>query len=269
MDGPPLADGQTFRLHYWWTAAPGREQIAPRVSIVPPAGWEVIPPFRETTSGEFTLKGPAHRLSNVLTVEARAGETVRRIKATIPAPWLVGAGVINGSAWPGNHFDPVSGRLPIDASLSQGIGWGEPAAAGAKTLVWRRYFPSVNYTGGADPDSVDFWAVSFGRTFEVGYAARWIHSERERPVTLQLQSAAFAGNIGLTVWLNGRQLYAGLINGEPAKKASLPAALRRGENCLVFKCNHCAWLWQASVGVQGVAPDDLSDVRIYAAPTSK
>jgi hypothetical protein len=85
---------------------------------------------------------------------------------------------------------------------------------------------------------------------------------------LRLGSAAFAGNIGLTVWLNGRQLYAGTITGEPDKKASVPGTLRHGENCLILKCNHCSWLWQASVGVQGVASDDLSDVTIHATPTS-
>ncbi len=268
-DGPLNAVVQTFQLRYRWIAGSEHEQGSPRVSIVAPQGWEVTPPFRRAASGEFTVKGQPNHLENVLTVEATEGRTMRRIRTAIPAPWLVGTGAINGSAWQGGRFDPASGRLPIDASFSRGSGLGEPASAvEAKNLVWRRYFASVNYTGGPDPTSVDFWGGSFGRTFEVGYAARWIHSQRDRPVTLRLGSAAFAGNIGLTVWLNGRQLYAGTITGEPGKKASVQSVLHHGENCLVFKCNHCSWLWQASVGVQGVASDDLSDVRIYAAPTS-
>jgi len=32
-------------------------------------------------------------------------------------------------------------------------------------------------------------AVTDGGTFEGGYAARWIHSDRERPVTLQLSTS--------------------------------------------------------------------------------
>jgi len=268
VEGPLDAVGQTFRLRYCWTAGSEHEQGSPRVSVVPPQRWEVTPQFQKAASGEFTVKGQPDRLENALTVEATEGPTVRRIHTVIPAPWLVGTGVINGSAWQAGRFDPASGRLPMDASFSQGRGLGKPApAAEAKNLEWRRYFPSLNYTGGMDPESVDFWQVSFGRTFEVGYAARWIHSQRDRPVTLRLGSTAFAGNIGLTVWLNGRQLYAGTITAEPHKKVSVPGSLRQGENCLVFKCNHCAWLWQASVGVQGAAADDLSDARIYATPT--
>jgi hypothetical protein len=269
VDGPLDTVGQTFRLRYRWTGGSEHEQGSPRVSVVPPQGWEVTPHFRRAASGEFTVKGQPNHAENVLIVEATEGGAVRRIRTVIPAPWLVGTGVINGSAWQGGRFDPSSGRLPMDASFSRGSGLGKPAAAAeAKNLLWRRYFSSVDYTGGPDPGSVDFWAVSVGRTFEAGYAARWIHSQRDRPVTLRLGSAAFAGNIGLTVWLNSRQLYAGTITGEPGKKASVPGTLRCGENCLVFKCNHCTWLWQASVGVQGVASDDLRDVRIYATPTS-
>jgi lysophospholipase L1-like esterase len=270
VDGPLSADGQTFRLHYWWTALPGREKIAPQVSVAPPTGWAATPRISEASSGEFTLKGQPDRLVNSLTVEARDGQTVRRMAAKIPAPWLIGTGAIDAAAWPGkhDHFDAVGGRLPMDASFSRGIGLAGSAAE-AKPLAWRRYFPSANYTGGADPNNIDFWAAGFGRLFEVGYAARWIHSDRQRPVTLKLGSVAFAGNIGLTVWLNGRQLYAGTISGEPGKKASVSATLRQGENCLVCKCNHCQWLWQASVAVQGAESDDLGDVRIYAAPGPK
>jgi lysophospholipase L1-like esterase len=268
VDGPLNAVGQTFRLCYWWTTGAEHEQGFPRVSVVPPQGWEVTPPFRSGASGEFTVKGQPNRLENVLTVEATAGAATQRIRTVIPAPWLVGTGIINGSAWQGGRFDPARGRLPLDASFSQGSGLGQPAAGKeAKGLAWQRYFASVNYTGGPDPASVDFWQATFGRTFEAGYAARWIHSQRDRPVTLRLASTAFAGNIGLSVWLNGRPLYAGTITGEPGKKASVQGTLRRGENCLVLKCNHCTWLWQASVGVEGVAADDLGDVRVDAAPT--
>ncbi len=158
VDGPLDTVGQTFRLRYWWTAAPEHEQGSPRVSVVAPQGWEVTPPFRRAVSGEFTVKGQPNHLENVLAVEATEGRTTRRIRTVIPAPWLVGTGVMNGSAWQGGRFDPASGRLPMDVSFSRGSGLGEPAsAAEAKNLVWRRYFASVNYTGGPDPDSVDFW----------------------------------------------------------------------------------------------------------------
>ena len=191
VDGPLNAQGQTIRLRYWWTAAAARPL---RRSSSPAserffAGWMDRDsfPLRSGQRGIHSSRTPGSPEKHELTLEAKEGATVRRINATIPAPWLVAAGEINSSAWPGNHFDPIAGRLPMDAPFSQGIGLGAPAAtAEAKPLVWRRYFPSLNYTGGPDPDSLDFWAVSFGRLWEVGYAARWIHSDRDRPVTLRL-----------------------------------------------------------------------------------
>ena len=97
----------------------------------------------------------------------------------------------------------------------------------------------------------------------------WIHSERDRPVTLRLQIAAFAGNIGLTVWLNGRQVYAGLITGEPGKgKVRCPprsAGARIAWSSSATTARGCDGVRRRA----GCGPDDLSDVRIDAAPTSK
>lgn len=255
VDAEP--NGNKFRLRYWWTGAPG--QAAPRVSLTAPPGWQISPSASDSATGEFLLEGNPDRFKNEFILEARSGESVTRSSATIPAPWLLAAGVANGAAWPGHKFDPVGGRLPVDEPISRG-------ETGSSLLAWKRHFPSLNFTGGADPESVDFWAVSFGKVFEAGYGARWIQSERDRPVTLVLGSKVFAGSLGLTVWLNGEQVYAGTITGEPGKKVSVPANLRQGTNTLVFKCNHLTWLWQASVGLKGSESDDLADLRFSAEP---
>ena len=255
VDASP--NGNKFRLRYWWTGAPG--QTAPRVSLTAPQGWQVSPPVCETATGEFLLEGNPDRLKTDFALEARSGDTVKKTTATIPAPWLLAAGVANGAAWPGHKFDPAAGRLPIDEAISRG-------ETGASNLAWQRYFPSANFFGGAGPDNVDFWAASFGKVFEAGYALRWIQSGRERPVTLLLSSKVFAGSLGLTVWLNGEQVYAGTITGEPGSKVSLPAKLRQGTNILAFKCNHLTWLWQVAVGLSGGDGDDLADLRFSAHP---
>ena len=179
-----------------------------------------------------------------------------------PAPWLVGTGVLNPQAWPANTFDAVKGRLPCDAAIAQGH--TADATIAAQSLRWQVYIPSVNFTGGADPASVDFTAASFGVLHEAGYAIRWIHSDKDRAVRLRLGTQTFAGTIGLTAWLNAGELYANAITAEPKKQIHLDAKLQRGWNCLVLKCNHLTWQWQVSAGLEGMDGDDLSDLRYSA-----
>ena len=213
------------------------------------------------------LKGLGeHELANTLTQKADAA--IAQQKATTnttspaPGPWLVATGLLNPQAWPANKFDPAKGRLPCDALIAQGR--IAEAKATEPKLHWQEYHPSMNFTGGADPASIDFTAASFGATHEVGYALRWIHSDQARPVSLKLSTQTFAGTIGLTAWLNGTELYAKPINEEPKHRIDLPTQLKQGWNCLALKCNHLTWQWQVSAAVEGVDGDGLSDLR-YAA----
>lgn len=213
------------------------------------------------------LKGLGEaELANALTQKANA--TIAQQKPTTnatspaPAPWLVGIGLLNPQAWPGNKFDAANGRLPCDALIAQG------RIAEAKStepkLHWQEYHPSVNFTGGADPASIDFTAASFGVLHEVGYALRWIHSDKARPVHLKLSTQTFAGTIGLTTWLNGTELYAKPINEEPKHRIELATELHKGWNCLALKCNHLTWQWQVSAAIEGVDGDGLDDLRYSA-----
>lgn len=243
---------QTFRLRYWWTATVS-ETNPPNVRVSASAGWDVAPTQRVAVAGEFMLRGRPDRLRNVFAIHSVLGSLTNECAVTIPAPWLLCAGEIDGAAWiGGQRFNPASGSL---SNLP-------PLVAGASPSRWQRHIPSVNYTGMDSPDSVDFRAISLGTTFEAGYGMRWIHSDRERAVTLRLGSATFAGDIGLTVWLNGQQVYAGLITKEPKKTAQVSATLRTGENTLVFKSNHRSWQWQVLVGLTGEGTDDLSDLQV-------
>lgn len=207
-----------------------------------------------------------HELANTLTQKADAAiaqqKATTNAASTAPAPWLVGIGLLNPQAWPANKFDAANGRLPCDALIAQGR--IAEAKATEPNLHWQEYHPSVNFTGGAEPASIDFTAASFGVLHEVGYAVRWIHSDKARPVHLKLSTQTFAGTIGLNAWLNGTELYAKPINEEPKHHINLPTQLHPGWNCLALKCNHLQWQWQVSAALEGLDGDALDDLRYSA-----
>ena len=107
-----------------------------------------------------------------------------------------------------------------------------------------------------------------GATVEAG--ARWIRSDRERPVTLELSTSGLAARIHLTVWLNGRVVYQDDLTTDPQRKptgkVAVNAILRAGENTLVVKSNHCNWQWQFSANLRGADGDDLADLRYATQP---
>ncbi len=109
------------------------------------------------------LKGLGeHELATQLT--QRADAAIAQQKATTstttptPAPWLVATGLLNPQAWPANKFDPIKGRLPCDALIAQGR--IAEAKATEPKLHWQEYHSTVNFTGGADPASIDLTAAT-------------------------------------------------------------------------------------------------------------
>lgn len=179
-------------------------------------------------------------------------------------PWLVATGLLNPQAWPGNKFDAAKGHLPVDELIAAGR--ISEAKAAEPQLRWQEYRASVNFTGGAEPASIDFTAASFGATHEAGYALRWIHSDKDRDVSLRLSSQTFAGTIGVTAWLNVTELYSKAITEEPKRQIELTARLQRGWNCLAIKCNHLTWQWQLSASIEAAEGDSLRDLRYVTEP---
>ncbi|EDY17046.1 lipolytic protein G-D-S-L family [Chthoniobacter flavus Ellin428] len=182
--------------------------------------------------------------------------------APSPAPWVVTAGFVRK---PWNDRQPPTGATfhgPVEDAIEHGRSPLDVAeAAPGQKLDWEPYQASINFTGGANPDSVDFAAVTHARPFEAGYGARWIRSDRERPVNVELSTQAFAGTPYLEVWLNGKSIYSGLIAGEPGKKKTVPAQLHGGWNTLAFALNHVTWQMQCTVHLAGVGDDSLSDLQ--------
>ncbi len=175
--------------------------------------------------------------------------------------WLVAAGLIQ-NCWVGSEFQADKARTTIDKAIEANEDFTKPInIGGGKNLSWGVYQPSINYIGNGVAGSVDFAAVTQPKTFESGYGAQWIKSPIRRPVNIDLSSSIFAGDIYLTVWLNGNQVYGGQITKEPGKKTMVKAVLQKGWNRLVFKSNHRTWQWQVCINVVSTDNEPLNDLH--------
>lgn len=226
-------------------------------------GWKIREKASAVPMTSFVLTGLADRHVNPVTLKTKSMSCV----VPIPAPWLIAAGLIR-KPWnekqppesAGLH-GPIEDAIEGNADVTQ---VKNPATG--QPLKWELYFATVDYTGGANPDSVDFAAITHARNFEAGYGARWIQSDRDRAVNVELSTQAFAGTMQLGVWLNGASIYSGLLTGEPSKKKTVPAQLHPGWNTLVFSLNHTAWQMQCTVHLAGVDGDSLDDLRYSITP---
>lgn len=273
LPSPSESDTQSCKIRVWYTAGDSPAPAA-QIRLAVPAGWTVTPAVWKgaaaagtTANGEFTVTGPFDRLQNTLTLQAATGAGQQDTPIQLPAPWLIGTGGLRQMTWgAGNStFDPVKSHLPSDDALLRGESWGKAVElAPGHPLQWVRHNPTVNFLGGASPGSVDMAGVTFFQSFEVGYGARWIYSEKERPVQFKLGSASFGGNDYLAVFLNGQSLYSGSIMADRGKL--LDATLHKGWNALMFKSNHLAWQWHFSIDLVPAAADDLADLRVSIVP---
>ncbi len=260
-DSTGLSGRFTFHIKYWWPVADGVASPSPRVRLVAPAGWQFTPLQMDAATGEFTVTGLPDQARNILVLEGKTGDEERHASVVIPAPWLVAAKLVQ-PYWNGSEFDAEKGRTPVDDTIEKGGDFTGPLeVSGGQKLVWQLYFPSVNFTGLDDPASVDFAAVTHAATFEGGYGAHWIYSERDRPVRLEIGTQMFAGETHLIVWINNQELYRGKLANKRVE-----TRLKKGWNTLAFKANHRTWQWQLSVGLAGVGDDSLADLRYSIKP---
>ncbi|MEI8197169.1 MAG: GDSL-type esterase/lipase family protein [Phycisphaerae bacterium] len=186
--------------------------------------------------------------------------------AKAPPAWLIGTGLIQG--WNGEKFDFDANRTAVDDAIEKNADFTGPIAVNKKDekLTWQPYVPSVDFTGGAAPGSIDFTAVAFGQTFESAYAARWIFSPAARTCELRLRSQTFAGDSHLAAWLNGKSVYREIITRAPGKQATITVELQPGWNVLVLKSNHRTWQWQVAADLLSAKGEDLPDLRYESHP---
>lgn len=259
------ADTGEFTVSWHWTSAPGAA-TKPRASLKTPAGWSATPGPDRT----FVVRGPLDHLVNRLTLRVEDGTTVREHPIAIPAPWLIGHGFGNQSAFEHGtwKFKPENGMLPGEDGFMRGVGLGGATPEGwqAGPLAWVRWCPSIDHTGGATPGNINLFAVDHSPLFAAAYAARWIRSERERPVHLLLDSSVFAGQVCLQVALRGEPVYSGEITAEAKRPVRCNVVLKPGWNALVCKLNHLNWQMQATLELAGDTPGELDDLIVSTVP---
>ena len=230
------------------------------VTLTVPKGWAVKPAKISAPSGTFFVEGLPDHLVNALVLKAGAQETEVRI----PAPWLLGFSKSHQQGWQGNDFVPAQGILATDATLFQGNGWGTPLEiAPNNPLVWKRYFSHCDYVAEGKPGAVDFFAVSYGDNFAVGYGARWIAAAAPKTINVRVHPLGFTRDNHLSVWCNGRELFAGNPKIEPPVIA---VSLNKGWNALVFKSNQRTWQWQFEIELTPTEGQTLDDLRFSASP---
>jgi hypothetical protein len=85
-------------------------------------------------------------------------------------------------------------------------------------------------------------------------------------VDLDLSTQAFVGTNHLTVYLNGREVYSGLLTAEPKRSKTVEVRLERGWNVLAFRSNHITWQWQCALDLKPAGEDSLGDLRYSIVP---
>lgn len=256
LSGSADDDTQRFSIDFQWM--PGAATMEPQVKASVPQGWKVTPESVSGAKGRFEISGPLDRAENVIMLTAAAGKETREQRIAIPAGWRIAVGRGNGDGWKHNTlYDPAKDRQPLDEILAKGEGFDAPVAFPAgEPAPWQLSVAGQDFTGRNRPGSVDFASIAFFNYGQQAYGARWIYSDRERPVNLNLNTQTFAGMFSLGVWLNGQPVFAGKM-----KKETVPSSLQRGWNLLLFRSTFIQWQWQFAIELAGHEGDDLVDLH--------
>jgi lysophospholipase L1-like esterase len=265
IGGSPDDEAQRFTVAYRWSST----RAAPvTVSPALPPGWTAEPTAQQADEGRFTISGPLDRAENTIGLTATSGGETSVKSISIPPGWRIATGRGRAQGWVQNStYDPAKDRQPVDAPLMNGEGLTTPVPFPAgESGPWTLLIASNDYTGLNRVGSVDLAAVTFFSYGHQAYGARWIRSDRERPVRVRLGSQVFAGTWSLGVALNGTTVYEGRLASAPGGTVAAPALLKQGWNLLVFKSTFIAWQWQFSIDLAGEAGDDLGDLRYATRP---
>lgn len=259
LPAPLDSEKQSYLILYSNNSA----QADAKVTLDLPSGWNIVSSKSDKNHGEFVVEGSPDRLVNHLTLKAGTEQAV----VSIPAPWLIGTGTEGGGNWVQNTtYDPEKLPHPEDEGLSKGEGFGKiTEIAPKRPITWKRHTANVDLGGGNEPGAIDMAGVTFYQTFDVAYGARWIYSETERPLTIQVRSSGFANGSHLTIWLNGERVSVGHIKDAKSKEDTT-VTLKKGWNALVFKSNHLQTQWQFAINLLG---ENLESLKFSAIPPAR
>jgi lysophospholipase L1-like esterase len=259
---PEKPDIAQYDIQFWFLNPNAIANVEPYVAIKLPQNWHSSMNAMNAMTGIFSIKGKPDQLLNTVTLTATMDKVEYKADIQLPTPWLVGL-KMNQRYWNRYDFDAEKARTPVDEVIEQNGDFTAPIDLGkGQTLTWAPYYPSVNFTGGDDPSSVDFSALTHADNFEGGYAARWVHSDKDRTCIFEPKNRMFAGVFYLTAWVNAKQVYA----AKPKRGDNVEIQLKQGWNTLVYKINHHNWQWQVNLPITGKDGDDLSDLRYSITP---
>jgi hypothetical protein len=230
------------------------------VELKVPEGWLVESAKGDGAAGEFILRARSFSFKNVcvLMTKLADGRLLTR-ELFIAAPWMAGT-IGPTTGW--GHIPtapPEPPKGPLDEFAGSVGELVEASAALQKPPQWTVFLPTVDYTGQDDPGNIDFYGVSHPAVFETGYASRIISSEEDRDAQLKVSSQIFAGKVFVRVWLNGEQVYNGLLSSRPSIAG---IRLRKGRNELILRSSHINWQWQQNVSLEAVGKDTLEKCRV-------
>ncbi len=257
LDNGELLSAPHFRIRVYHATGAAQLDL--------PKGWKLTNYSRIKDGSEFVVQTTGE-LELVSHLDARVGDAVENIE--IPAPWLVGTGNVGWLGWRSGVYDPATGRLPADEIVRTGQGLGgslkgmelKPGAP----VQWRTYVASVNFGGGANPNALDFAGIAYFTGGEVGYGLRWVRSDTERTVNVEVTRMGFAGSTHMELWANGETVYLGDV--AKAKEQELTLTLKRGWNRISFKSNFQQWQWQFRIDLKPIEGDALDDLRYSTIP---
>jgi len=221
---------------------------------------------KKNTVGHFNVKVNPARYQTRLTLTATAeGQTITN-NITLPAQWLVAAGIPHQQAWHGSEFKPESDILECEGMLINGDGFDAPLTIKGVSYHWQRYAASINYSGFDNPDSLAWYATTYCNTFDAAYATRWIYSEKERAAQLELGHDTFSSTIALSLWINGAALEPVSLIRSTRQRQYRDINLRKGWNHLLLRSDHTTWQWQHICTLKAVGDDTLEDLRYSIVP---
>lgn len=260
---PATSEQLAYRVECcWMDGTETKRARVPEFSLELPEGWTAAGTAIQGTEASFSITGVPSRLQTPVTIVAKAGDQVVRQTLQIPAPWRVVCGPDNAGAWTAERkYQPTQGIPFLEAELVAGKHFNEPFAVEGRSFAWQVNTPSVDYTGGSDPNSVVPFSLTFGSQNDVLYAVRWVFSDRLRPVQIQLSHQTFSATLGFEVWVNGELVLTEDLNRSGKNKVTGQAELTAGWNCLLVRSDHLQWQRQFACALLPVEGDNLDGLR--------
>lgn len=258
------------------TGAPDGSTPA-KVALLAPPGWTIARQGNRKTipdklgdAGEYVVEhfGDGLPLESKMRLTAtHGGQEVTR-DFTVATPWLVVTAGDRPAAWDTSVPDvwgkpvrwiPDAPAPAVEADLVAGRGFA----------YGKLFLPTIDYHGQENPNALDASGVTFGWQNDALYAARWVKSEKDRDVVIQLSHQTFSATLGLRVWVNGAKVGDAALNRFGKSAAELKAHLKAGWNRLLVRCDHMEWQWEFACALAPVPGDNLDALRYAWRPPTK